>query len=204
VITALKEMESVEISQYSFTNKRIAPVQPGSNAEDIAKDDFKEFCDKWLVADAVIWCVPVYHMGPPSVVRAAINRLSNLVIKTEKEKQVTDPPRFNKVVGAVVQGGSRYGGQDITLMYLMQHTFQMRCIWVTADMPESYHGVAVHVTTDEALRNDKNAINLSGELGRRVVETAKFVQAGLLLSADRLPDQYYPSRKTVGAIERPA
>lgn len=193
VITGLSEMEAVEITRYSFSNKRIAPVVSGANVEDIEKDDFREFSDRWLEADAVIWCAPVYHMGPPSLVRTALNRLSTELLETEQAEKQVKTPRYNKVVGAVVQGGSRYGGQEIMIMYLMQHTFQMGCIWVSADMPESYHAVSLHVTTDEALRKDQLAINLCRELARRVVETAKFVQAGLMLCQDALPDAYYPS-----------
>ena len=88
------------------------------------------------------------------------------------------------------------------MQYLMQHAHQMRCLWVSADMPESYHGVCAHVLTAEGLRADKGVMNMARELGRRAAETAKFVKAGLMLSENWLPDEYYPSRTDAGLIDR--
>lgn len=201
-MSGAQEVEGVEVMTYSFSKKKITPYRECVESIPDARDDFPELRDKWLKADAVIWSVPVYHMGPPSLVRAAMNRLSAAILESNKANKMAHLPRFNKVVGAIVQGGSRFGGQEITLLYFMQHAFQMRCIWVTADMPESYHGVAVHVTTDEALQSDQDTIDQCRILGRRIVETAKFVKAGLMLTADSLPDEYFPSRTEAGKIDR--
>ena len=38
--------------------------------------------------------------------------------------------------------------------------------------------------------------------GRRVVEMAKIVKAGLLLAQDSLPDEYFPSTEQMGLIQR--
>ncbi|NPV56302.1 MAG: flavodoxin family protein [Anaerolineae bacterium] len=198
VIDGVQALPAVEVLTYSFSNKHIAPNHAGSNAWDLEKDDFPEFYRLWQAADAVIWCVPVYHMGPPSLIRAALERLSDHVIAGHKATRQEHLPRPNKVVGTVVNGGSRFGGQEITLMYMMQHAFQMRCLWVSADMPESYHGVAIHVTTDEALRADRNSIDMCMELGRRVVETAKIVRAGMMLTGASLPAEYHHSPTAPG------
>ena len=204
---ALKSIEGtagVEVLTYSFTRKQIRPYR--ESVEEIAqgKDGFPELLEKWLAADAVIWSVPVYHMGPPSLMRAAMNRLSAEVLESSKASGHAHLPRYSKVVGGIIQGGSRFGGQEINMLYMMQHTYQMRCIWVSADMHESYHGVAVQSTTDEALREDEDSLNQCRVLGRRVVETARFVKAGLMLAADSLPDEYFPSRKAAGEIDRAA
>ena len=90
------------------------------------------------------------------------------------------------------------------MLYMMQHTYQMRCIWVSADMHISYHGVAVHTTTDEALKADTDNIEQCQILARRVIETARFVKAGLMLTRDSLPDEYFPSRQKAGEIDRAA
>ena len=194
----------VELLTYSFARKQIRPYR--ESVEEIAqgKDGFPELLEKWLAADAVIWSVPVYHMGPPSLVRAAMNRLSAELLESSKANGHAHLPRFSKVVGGIIQGGSRFGGQEICMLYMMQHTYQMRCIWVSADMHVSYHGVAVHTTTDEALREDEDAHNQCRILARRVVETARFVKAGLMLAGDSLPDEYHPSRQKAGEIDRAA
>jgi len=196
--------EGVELLTYSFAHKQIRPYRESVDKIAQGKDHFPELLEKWLSADAVIWSVPVYHMGPPSLVRAAMNRLSAEVLEASKANGQTHLPRYSKVVGGIIQGGSRFGGQEINMLYMMQHTYQMRCIWVSADMHESYHGVAVHTTTDEALREDEGTLNLCRVLGRRVIETARFVKAGLMLTGDTLPDEYFPSRQKAGEIDRAA
>jgi multimeric flavodoxin WrbA len=203
-LKSIEGIEGVDLLTYSFTRKQIRPYRESVNEIAEGKDDFPELLEKWLAADAVIWSVPVYHMGPPSLVRAAMNRLSAEVLESSKANGHAHLPRYSKVVGGIIQGGSRFGGQEIAMLYMMQHTYQMRCIWVSADMHISYHGVAVHTTTDEALKADTDNIEQCQILARRVIETARFVKAGLMLTRDSLPDEYFPSRKEAGEIDRVA
>ncbi len=203
----LVKAEGVDLLEYSFTRKKIVQCQGCTgqcfaNEECIIQDDFQAFRDIWLQADAVIWSAPVYHMGPPSLIRAALNRLNEVAYQTSQKHGQTSLPRSNLVVGAIIQGGSRFGGQEITLLWFIKHTLQWRGIWVSADMPESYHGVAHHTTTPEDLLSNKSTLEQTHALVQRVVEMAKIVKAGMLLAGDSLPDEYFPSQKKVGVIER--
>jgi multimeric flavodoxin WrbA len=197
----------VEFLEFSFANKKIAPCRMcisycSKHEECTVKDDFQEFRQKWLEADGIIWSTPVYHMGPPAQVRAALDRMNELRFQTSRAHGQKQYPRLTKAVGAVVQGGSRYGGQEITLQFFMHHALLLQCIPVTADMPESYLGVATQTRSTEGLLADEEARRLSRSLGRRVAEMAKVLKAGKLLLQDSLPDEYFPSLEKMGLIER--
>ncbi len=84
----------------------------------VIKDGLYEFHEKWVAADAVLWAVPVYHMSVPSVVKALLDRFGNMMIMHHLA-QGKDVPRFSKVCGVLTNGASRYGGQDLTLSFLV-------------------------------------------------------------------------------------
>lgn len=156
------------------------------------RDGFQEFMQEWLAADGVVFCAPVYLMGPPASLKAAIERLVNVQLAYLRQ----DFPRANKVCGAVVQGHSRWGGQEIALQYFVQQTVVMNCIPVSGDMPGSYLGVAGHAPTLLAgsIAEDQMALAVAENLGRRVAETTLIVRAGTQAMADKLPDVYFPNK----------
>lgn len=41
------------------------------------EDGFEELCDRWAAADAVIYSVPVYHLGISGQLKCFIDRLGN-------------------------------------------------------------------------------------------------------------------------------
>jgi len=201
------ELPGVELSEFSFAQKDIDPCRMcitycSKHQECCVADDFQEFRGKWLDSDGAIWSVPVYHMGPPSVVRAALDRMSELRFQTSFAHKQPQYPRLLKAVGTIVQGGSRYGGQEITQQFLMQHAMLFQCVPVTADMPEAYLGVAAQVRSRDDLLADEGALHQSRSQGLRVAEMAKIIKAGMLLTQDSLPDEYFPSRTKMGLIER--
>lgn len=204
---AVAEHSGVEIVEYSFARKKIAPCRMcisycSQHEECVNKDDFQEFRSKWLGSDGIIWSVPIYHMGPPSQVRAALDRMNELRFQTKRAHNATQYPRLCKAGGTIVQGGTRYGGQEITQQFFLHHFLLLQCVPVTADMPESYLGVCAHGPSREALLADKSAFHLSGSLGNRVTEMAKIIKAGLMLTQDSLPDEYFPSLEKMGLCER--
>jgi len=141
-------------------------------------------------------------MGPPSVVRAAIDRMNELRFQTSWNHKQKQYPRLNAAGGVIVQGGSLYGGQEITMQFFMQHFMLLQCLPVTADMPESYMSVGGMVRSKEAAENNEDLLKLSESLGRRVAEMARIKKAGMMLAQDSLPDEYFPSREKMGLIER--
>lgn len=202
-----EKVGAIDFLDYSFGGKKIGPCRMciqhcSKNEECVLKDDFQEFRSKWLNSDGIIWSVPIYHMGPPSVVRAAIDRLNELRFQTSfihKQKQY---PRLNAAGGVIAQGGSLYGGQEITMQFFMQHFTLLQCLPVTADMPESYMGVGGRIRSKEEALSNENLLKLSESLGQRVADMAKIKKAGMMLAQDSLPDEYFPSREQMGLIER--
>ncbi len=201
------QVPGVEIAEYSFARQKIDPCRMcigycSSHEECCVLDDFQDFRGHWLDSDGAIWSVPIYHMGPPSIVRAALDRMNELRFQTSRAHQQQQYPRLLKAVGAIIQGGSAYGGQEISQQYFLHHSMLLQCVPVTADMPESYLGVGVHVRSREDLLANEGAMRLSLSQGLRVAEMAKIIKAGRLLSQDSLPDEYFPSREKMGLIER--
>ena len=72
--------ERVETEIYAFGQTPFAPCDAcGAHkrlkGECRIKDGFQDLRDKWLDADAIIYSVPVYHMGIPGQVKCFIDRL---------------------------------------------------------------------------------------------------------------------------------
>lgn len=206
-----QQLAGVEVDTYNFKGKKIEFCRHclaycSKHLECRHKDDFQEFKEKWLKADGIIWSVPVYHMGPPAKVRAALDRLSEVEFHTLRATQpdVKEPkyPRFCKVGGTITQGGTKYGGQEITLQFFMNHFVLLDSFPVTGDMPESYLGVAGHVPNREALLENHELLQSAFSLGKRVAETAKIIKAGIMLTINSLPEEYLYSKKQMGALDR--
>jgi multimeric flavodoxin WrbA len=157
------------------------------------KDSFPELRDKWLAADAIIYSVPVYHMTYPAQLRAFIDRLGNSLFGYYGGK-VT---KSLKVIGSIAQGSHLFSGQEHALTDLINHALIMGGIPVTGDLWESYIGVGGW-TEDNGKKNALAALYEHGTfdaqvtvratraLGRRAVQIAQIVQAGVLANADSL------------------
>ena len=195
-IRGATEVGGVEIERFPFAGKKIAPCLGGcavfckKNGFCAQKDDFDEFAAMWLRADGIIFGTPIYHMGPPSQVKAALDRLGEIHFSSKDGRY----PRFCKVGGAIVQGGVRYGGQEVVIQQLIDHFLLMNCLPVTGDMPESYLGVGGFAPDTEYLRQDRVARETAYSLGRRVAEMAKVVKAGLAALEGELPEEYHYPR----------
>lgn len=197
----------VDFVEFSFAHKKIEPcrmcIQNCSKDEEcVVHDDMQAFRSEWLGADGIAWSVPIYHMGPPSQVRAALDRMNELRFQTSHNRGQKQYPRLMKSVGAIVQGGSLYGGQEITQQFLLHHAMLLQCLPVTGNMPESYLGIGCQVDSRESLMKNEKCLIQAQSLGQRVSEMAKIVKAGMMLAQDSLPDEYFPSREKMGLIDR--
>ena len=149
------------------------------------EDDFGALRDKWAVADAIIYSIPVYHLGIPGQLKCFIDRLGNslwsyyggLVAKSLR------------VSGAITQGAHLFAGQEMAATALIQHALVMGGIPVSGDPWESYIGAAGWTRCGErkdALRNLADAgeedaqiaVRAAKSLGRRVAQMALLVRAG--------------------------
>ncbi len=202
-----QKLPCVDFNEYSFFRQDIDPcrmciVYCSKHEECVILDDFQEFRGKWLASDGVLWSVPTYHLGPPSIVRAALDRMNELRFQTSRNHQQTQYPRLNKPVGVMAQGGSRFGGQEITQQFFLHHALLLQCLPVTSDVPEAFFGVGAQVRSREALLEDKEVLDQCYSQGLRVAEMTKIVKAGLILTQDSLSDEYFPSKEKMGLIER--
>jgi multimeric flavodoxin WrbA len=73
--------DRVRSELYSLAGKQIAPCISCFRCRDLGDcaiaDDFQDLRDKWAEADAIIYSVPVYHMGIPGQLKCFIDRLGN-------------------------------------------------------------------------------------------------------------------------------
>ncbi|GFN24266.1 flavodoxin family protein [Thermanaeromonas sp. C210] len=189
---------------YSIRGKKFAPCIGCSRCgekqgECIFQDDFQELREKWLEADAIIYSVPVYHMGIPAQLKAFIDRLGNSLFGRYAglfEGEAT-LPKSMKVVGAIAQGCHLFSGQEHTITDLINHALVMGCVPVTGDMWEAYIGAAAWTYNEggrNVLESKENAGSLdmrvalrgAATIGRRAAELAMIIKAGGQALSERL------------------
>jgi len=133
--------DALEVELYSFAGKEIAPCNSCFRCIDLGQcaivDDFQELRDKWVAADAILYSVPVYHMGVPGQVKCFIDRLGNSL----EGGQGTVSKQL-KSVGVITQGADIFAGQEQVMTYLVNHAILMSCLPVAGDPYHSYIGAA--------------------------------------------------------------
>lgn len=193
-----QKVEGVEVEVYNFSGKEFHGCKADcmaycmKNGKCSIKDDLNDLFEQYMAADGVIWSAPVYHVGPPAQVKAALDRMGNIMFSYLKGKV----PHLTKPCTAVVQGSSRWGGQELTIQFFIESFLLMSCIPVTGDMPKSYFGVAGYAPTWEygSIEEDQVALDTAENAGLRVAEMTKIIKTGLVQCADELPDLYYPAQ----------
>lgn len=156
------------------------------------KDDLQEFMELYLWADGIVWAVPTYHAGPPAQVKAALDRLGNVMSSYFKMKL----PRFNKPTGIIVTGSSRYGGQEYVVDFMLQSITTTRNLIVGGESPKANMGVVGYASTWEpgSILEDTVSLEASVEMGRNVALTTKIIKAGIEEIAPELSERYFPDR----------
>lgn len=196
VIQGIKKIKGIKIQEFVFAGKNFSGCRAEcvsycmKNGQCCIKDGLQELWELFLWADGIVWIVPVYHVGVPGQVKCAMDRLCNMQYSYFQGQY----PRWNKVWGAIVQGSSRWGGQEFTIQWLIESALLMKCLPVTGDAPGSYFGVAGYAPTweKESIREDKMALELSENMGQRVAETTKIVKYGIDCLREELDQRYFP------------
>lgn len=180
--------EMVDTELYSISGKTFNPCDSCNQCHDQlgycrqTDDDFPELRDKWIEADAIIYSIPVYHMGIPGQLKIFIDRLGNSWTESFTSKPL-------KVIGAIAQGSGLSTGQETAMTFLNVHTIMSGCIPVGGDWPASYIGASGWTRVEEsknALRNlyadnDEDTvftIDSIKVLSKNVVHTAMIIKAG--------------------------
>jgi multimeric flavodoxin WrbA len=220
--------ERVETNVYIFGKTPFAPCDACQahrklKGECRIKDGFQELRDKWLDADAIIYSVPVYHMGIPGQVKCFIDRLGNSLGYYFSDFMPGEPvfhiPRLMKVIGSITQGSHLFAGQEHAQAFLNTHAMLMRCTPVPGDLWESYIGaggwteVSPQVSALKTLLEDGKldaqiAVRSARSLGKRVVEMAMIIRSGLKANKTLLSEQpsYLPVLQKVenkGSLRHP-
>jgi len=182
---------------WSFARKEIGPCISCFRCEELGdcaiRDDFQELRDAWMAADAIVYSVPVYHMGIPGQLKCFIDRLGNSLCMEEGD----GVSKLLKVVGVVVQGDCIFSGQEQVMIALVNHAVLMGCIPVAGDPWQSYLGAAGWTRQDlgeDSLRNlyesgeadAKVAVAAAKSLGKRVAQTALLIKGGGAACRDML------------------
>jgi hypothetical protein len=142
-------------------------------------------------------------MAVPASMKAALDRLANVII-CNSIMQGKNMPMFNKVCGVLTGGLARFGGQEMTLNFLINSSLLMNGIVVSGNtMLGDYIGVASHLPVPENLSrierakskniiiDDDKAIAGAEQLGRRIAEITKIVKVGLTALEKELPRDYF-------------
>lgn len=130
----------VETEMYSCAGKAFEPCDACDLCHEelgyckIISDDFSELRDKWIEADAVIYSVPIFHMGAPGAFKNFIDRLGNSVVEGFSSKPL-------KTIGVLTQGTGMATGQEQVMIFLNGHATVMGCIPVGGEWPGGYLGV---------------------------------------------------------------
>ncbi len=183
-----RSVSGIEVAEFHFSGRRFLPcigcMACAQDARCRLQDDFDEFLEEWLRADGLIYSVPVYHAGIPALLKAALERLGNVMFSYYGRRL----PAFLKVGGVLAQGTSRYGGQELAINSLIQHLLLMNCLPVSADIPGCYLGAAGHAPTVDrgSIAADTTALEAAHDTGRRVAEVAAIVRSGIRVTDTHL------------------
>ena len=200
--------DKIAVEKYSISGKKYSPclscfkcVDEKNLGKCIINDDFQELRDLWLLADVIIYSVPVYHLSVPGQLKCFIDRLGNTI----NRPYAPASPRFLKVVGAISQGTHFCSGQELTINFLIQHAILKNCIPVSGDGWQSYLGACgwtacrreKDALSESFYREDNDsiiAVHASRSLAKRAVELGLIIRTGVVGLRNELSkdDSYRP------------
>ncbi|HEY72921.1 MAG: hypothetical protein DRI81_06370 [Chloroflexi bacterium] len=176
--------EIVKIELYSISGKTFHPCDSCHQCERLGycrktDDDFAELRDKWLAADAVIYSVPVYHMGIPSQLKSFIDRVGHSVQEGFNDRAL-------KVMGFLTSGSGFASGQESVMIFLNSHAVMMGCIPIGGLWPVGYIGVGARVPYPKTMRaayaeQDEHTVEVvkaTKELGKQIVLVTMLLKSG--------------------------
>jgi len=191
-IEAARQVPGIAVEKYGFPGKKIANCISCHRCGELGtcynKDDFESFVQAWLQADGLLYAAPVYHYGPPGSSKNVMDKLAHVMFAKFDRKL----PRFCKPGGIIVQGSSRYGGQEATIAFFVSSLLLMNCFPVSGDTPGSYTGAPGFAPTWDkgSIRQDEPSLEVARNLARRVAETTLVVKRGLDSMGGSLPKEY--------------
>ncbi len=165
-----KELKTCNHCDYCVKHKKGCVIQ----------DDMQEITEKFLAADGYIIGSPVYTMNVTPQLLTFFNRLRFI-------RHLHPQGLFTKVGGAIAVGGTRNGGQEITLSTII-NCYLARGIVVVGGSIGHYAGGKVwnHGNCKNCLREDENGMISVEDIGIRVAYATKAMKEG-----GRYIEEYY-------------
>ena len=176
--------EIVETELYSISTKTFHGCDACYQCEKLGHcrkidDDFGELREKWLAADAIIYSVPVYHMGIPAQLKAFIDRLGHSVQETFNDRAL-------KTMGFLTTGDGFATGQESVMIFLNNHALMLGCIPIGGLWPVGYIGVGGRVPYSTTMRESYaeedehavEAIDATKELSKQIILVTRLLKAG--------------------------
>jgi multimeric flavodoxin WrbA len=172
------ETEQVELSEYNITP--CDGCQICFFKEECPKDidDIPSLAQKLLSAQGVILASPTYMMNVSSLIKIMMERL--------RPKKMVHPRFIGKVGGAITVAGLRNGGQEITLLMLVNYLLNQgfivvgplneknrltNTLGVTGTLYETRQEGKIKWRKD--IRTDEIAIEAAESLGENMAELVK-------------------------------
>jgi multimeric flavodoxin WrbA len=202
---------NVETELYEMAGKTfhpcIADYKCYRDGDCVYKDDLQDFVKKYIEADGIILGAPVYHMSVPATMKAALDRLGNIIM-CNYLRQDKEAPRLNKVCGTLTLGAARNGGQEMTMNFLINSSLLNNGVVVSGDTAlGNYIGAAAshyglipaevdrydRLMSKDVILEDKKGVELATNLGIRVAEMTRIVRAGISALEKELPSEYFYS-----------
>jgi multimeric flavodoxin WrbA len=150
----------------------------------VFEDDMNLLCQSLMEADGIILGSPVYFASVTALTKAFMDRTTCL------GGAVGFPLKY-KVGAGITVGGTRHGGQELTLAMIRNYFLMMGGIVVSGIPPHGYWGgagVAGDIREDEwELYGQRiNALDVCRDLGRRVAIVSKLLKSGVALEGAEL------------------
>lgn len=148
----------------------------------IIKDDMQPIFNELLRADALLVVSPVYVMSATPQLHAFCSRM--------RPAMHVFPGVFrNKFVAAAAVGGTRNGGQEITISDV-NNLFMTRSMNVVSNETGYYAGAKIWSKDSgaEGALSDEDGISSAEKLGAKLAEVALTYRLGLLARGKDLPD----------------
>ncbi|GFN21798.1 flavodoxin family protein [Thermanaeromonas sp. C210] len=136
------------------------------------QDDMQELFDRFVAADAYLVASPVYVMGPTPQLAAFFSRLRPV-------HHVFPEALRNKVGGAIAVGGTRNGGQEVTVNLIINYLLTRGLVVVGGEIG-GYAGGKVwsrDLGAEGAGEDDIGMDTVKG-LARKVAEVAVIMHEG--------------------------
>jgi|GEM_PF-2187233 len=210
----LSGIPGIHVSSFSFSGKKIEGCHHcnsycGKYLECAYKDGFQEFRRKWLEADGLIWISSANHLGPPVVVRRALDRLSEIGFSTVKHRHLAESApfafaKYTRPEASISYGDTRYGGQEQSLQFFITHAVLRGNLPITGSDPQSPLGPAEFLRAVSQLGSNQWFTQAVDSLADDVADLARRVLTAKREAYPGLPDRYYPSRTNMGITDKEA